>query len=146
MRRRSENGQSLVEMALVAPLLLLLLAGVVDFGRAFHDYIVIMNSAREGARIASRLPCRAGSITQRQTLKTTIQNAVIQEAVNSGVTLAATNVTISPDPINSGCYSEGGSPITVRVDYTVSTILGSLIGVSAIPMPSQTSMVWFGND
>ena len=38
----------------VLPLLLLILAGMADIGRAFNSYMVITNAAREGARAASR--------------------------------------------------------------------------------------------
>ncbi len=41
-------------MALILPVLLLLVAAVADFGRAFNSYIVINNAAREGARFAAR--------------------------------------------------------------------------------------------
>ena len=55
-RRRRERGQSLVETAIVFPILLLLLAAVVDFGRAFDAYIVLTNAAREGARYGAIHP------------------------------------------------------------------------------------------
>lgn len=44
------RGQALVETALVLPLLLLLLWGVVEFGRIGHAYLSITHAAREGAR------------------------------------------------------------------------------------------------
>ncbi len=44
------RGQALVEMALVLPLLLMLLWGVVEFGRVGHAYLVVTHAAREGAR------------------------------------------------------------------------------------------------
>ncbi len=50
---KSEKGQSLVEFALVLPLLLMLLFGIVDFGRAFHAYLTIDHAGREAARAAS---------------------------------------------------------------------------------------------
>ena len=42
-----EKGANLVEAAMVVPLLLLLLVGVSDMGRAYHTYITIINAARE---------------------------------------------------------------------------------------------------
>lgn len=48
--RNSERGQSLVEFALVLPLLLMLLMGVVFFTMAFNLQQVLNNAAREGAR------------------------------------------------------------------------------------------------
>jgi Flp pilus assembly protein TadG len=51
LRSRSE-GNALVEFAMVLPLLLLVIAGIVDFGFTFQRYEVVTNAAREGARIA----------------------------------------------------------------------------------------------
>ena len=48
--KRSERGANLVEFAIVLPLLVLILAGLADLGRAFYNYMVITNAAREGAR------------------------------------------------------------------------------------------------
>jgi Flp pilus assembly protein TadG len=49
--RRRQRGQNLVEFALVAPLFLLLVMAIVDFGWLFKTYITTTNCAREGARI-----------------------------------------------------------------------------------------------
>ena len=56
LRRRHaaapERGAELIEFALVLPLLLLLVLGIVDFGFLFQRLEVVTNAAREGARIA----------------------------------------------------------------------------------------------
>jgi Flp pilus assembly protein TadG len=52
LRRR--RGQSLVETALIAPILITVLLCVVDFGRAAYDYSSLSAAAREGARVAIR--------------------------------------------------------------------------------------------
>lgn len=49
-----ENGQALLELALVLPLLVLLALGVFDFSRAIHAKNIITNVSREGASLASR--------------------------------------------------------------------------------------------
>ena len=48
----SERGAELIEFALVLPLLLLIILGIVDFGFMFQRFEVVTNAAREGARIA----------------------------------------------------------------------------------------------
>ena len=56
-RRRRTNfqkAQALIEFALVSPVLLLLLFGVVDIGRAIFYYDTLNHAAREGARVAVR--------------------------------------------------------------------------------------------
>ena len=52
-RRRSHRGAVLVEFALVAPLLFLLIFATIDFGWAFGQHLDVRHGAREGARLAS---------------------------------------------------------------------------------------------
>ena len=49
---KSEKGQAMVEFALVLPLLLILLCGIIDFGWLYYNQITLNNAAREGARYA----------------------------------------------------------------------------------------------
>ena len=49
---RDERGAELIEFALVFPILMLLLAGILDFGMLLRNYEVVTNAAREGARVA----------------------------------------------------------------------------------------------
>jgi hypothetical protein len=51
---RSQRCQSLVEFAIVAPLLLVLLFAVVDFGRVIYVYVTLNQAVNEGARVAIR--------------------------------------------------------------------------------------------
>lgn len=51
--RRDESGQSLVEFAVVLPLVLLLLLGIMDFGKAFNYWITENQVAAQGARRAA---------------------------------------------------------------------------------------------
>ena len=51
-RSRNRRGQALVEFALLLPFLLLLLLGVIEFGRAWNVKQVLTNASREGARYA----------------------------------------------------------------------------------------------
>ncbi len=50
IEHRRQRGDSLVELALVLPVLLLILMSILDFGRAVYTYHVVANCAREGAR------------------------------------------------------------------------------------------------
>jgi TadE-like protein len=50
---RSERGQSLAEFALVLPLLVLLLFGIIQFGVTFNHYITLTDAVRAGARKAA---------------------------------------------------------------------------------------------
>lgn len=50
--RRRSRGQSLVELALIAPVLLIILLLAIDFGRAFYSWVILQNAARIGANFA----------------------------------------------------------------------------------------------
>jgi Flp pilus assembly protein TadG len=54
VRRRSERGQSLVELALMLPVILFLLVGVVEVGNALNAYLTLVDGARDGARWLQR--------------------------------------------------------------------------------------------
>ena len=51
---REQRSQALIEFALVSPVLLLLLFGTIDIGRAVFYYDTLNHAAREGARLAAR--------------------------------------------------------------------------------------------
>jgi Flp pilus assembly protein TadG len=48
----SERGAELIEFAIVLPILMLLVAGIFDFGMMFRTFEAVTNAAREGARVA----------------------------------------------------------------------------------------------
>lgn len=51
---RSERGAALVELAVALPLLLVIMVGTIDFGRAFRTAMIVTNAARAGAQLARR--------------------------------------------------------------------------------------------
>jgi Flp pilus assembly protein TadG len=53
MRRFNERGNAVVEMALLLPILLLVLFGITEFGRAVMTANVLHTASREGARLAA---------------------------------------------------------------------------------------------
>jgi hypothetical protein len=88
--RSGQRSQALIEFALVSPVLLLLLFGVIDIGRAIFYYDTLNHAAREGARVAVRasnqLPTNADVVTmvRSQMLGTT----VVQPCPNGPVSAA----------------------------------------------------------
>jgi|PlaIllAssembly_1097288.scaffolds.fasta_scaffold32411_1 Flp pilus assembly protein TadG len=50
MKVRNENGTALVEFAITAPLLFLILFGIIEFGILLYDKAMLTNASREGAR------------------------------------------------------------------------------------------------
>ncbi len=52
-RRRGERGVALVEAAIITPLLMMLVFGIIEFGFAFKDSLTLANGSRAGARVGS---------------------------------------------------------------------------------------------
>lgn len=102
-RHDTERGAGVVEFALILPLLLMLVFGVVQFGLLFNRQQALHASAREGARIAA-LP----SATQ-----TDIQNRAIDAL--DGIPLEGTpTVTITPN-VTKPCEGRLGEAVQVAV-------------------------------
>ena len=64
-RTFKEHGQSLVELALMFTILLVLVAGAVDFGRAFFTWLSLRDAAQEGAAYGSIAPENLAEIDER---------------------------------------------------------------------------------
>ena len=62
-RGRRERGQSLVEFAVLVPLFMLILIGMLEFGLMFNHDLTLQYASREGARVVAALGCGATSNT-----------------------------------------------------------------------------------
>jgi|LSQX01.3.fsa_nt_gb Flp pilus assembly protein TadG len=129
LRDGSRPGQSLVEMALVLPLLMILLVGVVDVGRAMFAKIAITNASREGARYASRYP----------TYSTKIREAVELELEANGLEPTDVDLQVSFEPENSP--PRLGDEVTVALAYPYDMILGGILGMGPIDIGAATRMI-----
>ena len=121
----------MVEFALVAPLLMLLLFGMLDFGKAFAYWIDETHLANTGARMAvvNNWPTKG---TQ------TLQDYLVSEA-DTGELQANAVACISflgnPDPVL-------GDPVkvTVKVDYQWLPIISNMLGIEAKPIGATSTM------
>ena len=113
--RQGERGSSLVEMVVVVPLLLLVMAGVVDLGRAYFVSIKVIDAARAGARYGVTNPVGAEMCA-----------SAMAEAENLPL-----SVTLSCSA-NPGTGS--GTPAKVTVSCNFPMIMGGWVGTSSIPI------------
>ena len=122
---KNERGQAMVELALVLPVLLLLLMGIVEFCRVFHSYLVITNASREGARVA----VLGKSDTE-------IESRVAQ--VTAGLDAANLQTDVTPSPAER----ISGTIATVEVHYQIPLIfpLFETVAPNPLPIASRTSM------
>ena len=92
-RIRSEYGAELIEMAMVTPILLLLVGGIVDFGFVFRSWQIVTNAAREGARVGV-LPGYACDDTAGGDVESRV-SAYLSTAGLSGATVNAATTTVN---------------------------------------------------
>src|SRR5438093_1603235 len=124
---RGRRGQSLVELAVAFPLLLLLVAGALDLAHAYSLAGILANAAREGAR-------HGASHATDDDIKT----RVVQEAAGAPLTLDPSDVTITRDPDDNA-----GSSITVEVTYDVALLLSQALGLPQPTIRRHATMVIF---
>lgn len=103
----SERGAVAVEFALLAPVLIMILLGIMEFGRAYNAQVTLTNAAREGARAMAINNSQAIAISATKNAATQI-NPVLAD---SNITFSATN-----------CVE--GTQMTVTVNYSLSTLTG----------------------
>ena len=114
---RSEHGQAAVEFALVVPVLILLLLGILQCGIAFHDYLAVTDAARAAERQA--IEARVGGVTVND-----VKQAAWDAAPDLNHSSLSTTVTDASDPT----FQQGGSQLTVTVTYPYSiNILGIVV-------------------
>jgi hypothetical protein len=100
---RSQRSQGMVEFALIAPVILLLTFGIIDFGRGLYFYITLQQAANEGARVAVRA---SNFIDQNGASHQWPTNADVQAAVQAHAV-----VENLANPCPNGPIPNGGNPV-----------------------------------
>lgn len=105
LNKKNSKGQSLVEIAIVLPILILIVMGIIEFGLLFNNYIIIANASREAARKAAL----GGTDSE-----------IIQVVENMTTTLNLSNMNISISPSFSS--RRHGTQAKVEVVYRAGLI------------------------
>ncbi len=124
---RDESGQTMVEFALVAPLLLALVFGIIQFGIAFNNYLTLTDAVRAGSRqgAVSRAlpdPRAAAEARVRSAASTSLDSSV-------GGPLG---ITVTFRSLSGGNAIEQGGDVIVRATYPYE------INIFGIPLHSGT--------
>lgn len=118
------RGQALVEMAFVLPIILLIIMGMVEFGRIFNSYLIVTNASREGARVA----VVGGTDTDINNSIATSTNTLVQE-----------DITVDISPVEES--RTRGTQVTVTVHYNIEMICPIISGIVPNPFPINSSTV-----
>ena len=122
---KNEKGQSLIEFAIILPLLLLILMGILEFGIMLNSYLSINNSAREGARLG---------IVNGSNLE------IEQLITNISPNLNTENLTVNITPLDANRKSGDTLSVEVIYNYQVTIPIISNILNDVVVLKAQTSM------
>jgi Flp pilus assembly protein TadG len=120
--KQRRRGDAIVEFALVLPILLLILFGIMEVGRVLDAWIVVQNAAREGARVGTLADSTtAGSAAQQAA------NSYLQMAFASR---ADVDNTVVPAPI----VSADAVQVNVEADIHIYTPFMQAILAPSLPV------------
>lgn len=161
--RTSARGQALLEFALVIPIFLTVLIGMIDIGRIVWANNTLSNAAREAARFAvvhggSRstacpvgppatvtiIPVASVACPFPSPSKEAIRNTARAFVVAGGGSLTVTvcyGSGCSGDTDNVGATNARGTPVTVRVTSQVDMIVSSFVGISSAGVSAESTML-----
>jgi Flp pilus assembly protein TadG len=139
-RVENERGTNLVEYAIVLTLLLMVLFGLIDFGRALYAYHFVSNAAREGTRYAMvrGSTCTPGCTATSSDIQSYLKN------VPTGID--PTQLTVTPTWPGTNPTCTGGNPkapgcvVEVQVSYNFNFML-PFLPKSTVVMQSSSQMV-----
>lgn len=154
-RRCPHGGQSLVEFALIAPLLFALMFILVELGIVFSIYVGLTNSAREAARVgvsfqyeapsgATTTPAYTDIDTQREAqmdgaLRATLNPIIVYSDLNQLNPASGTRYSYSPNPPQPGNVYRYGDLVVVTLRYNHGLFF-NLLGPRSINIQSSSTM------
>jgi Flp pilus assembly protein TadG len=126
-RKSSDSGQAIVEFALILPVLLLIVLGIIQFGRLYSNDETITNATRAGARVAAVSRTASDPV-----------GATIQAVKNAAPNLDPSQVTVTVTPAPPW---QPGSSVTVTATYPYSIDLLGMVVKSGTLSSSTTERV-----
>jgi Flp pilus assembly protein TadG len=122
---KKDDGQAMVELALILPVLLLIIMGIFEFGFMFNNYLTLSNVSREAARYASLGGTDAQAVARATDIAPNLDNNRL-------------TIVITPTQANRG----RGDSLKVVVTYQYNLLTPFLDGVigNGIPLKAETVM------
>ena len=122
---QQQRGTAIVEFAIVLPLLLILIIGIVEFGFIFYDQAMVTNASREGARTGIVFNTDGNgnfSPVSDSTIADRVETYLLDNLISLGDSTAQFSLDPAPQRVpnpSTGQLSPGGTlTVTVRYPYT----------------------------
>lgn len=125
-----ERGQSMVELAITLTVMLMLLAGAVEFGIALFQFVQLRDAAQEGALYGSIHPGDDTNIAAR--VKSASQSPI--DLYHPDVTISITYPDGSPNCEGKGIRVEVSYPHKISMPF-----IGPIIGSNTIPLTANVT-------
>jgi Flp pilus assembly protein TadG len=142
---KHERGQSMVELALTLPILVLLLLGTLDFGMAIFSYSMLRDAAQEGAFYGSFNPANVDEIENRaRNISPRAEDVVFSSPVQLRDTDA---IKVSVQALGDACQGATNgvaNSIQVNVSYRypmMMPLIGRIIGSNTIPLTGTATNI-----
>lgn len=120
-----ERGQSLVELAIALIILILLLMGVIDLGRAFFTFMTLRDAAQEGAAYGSLFPADGTGIINR-----------VRNATDAPIDMTSADITVTATVVGGDACAGSGMRVDVNYENFPLTmpLFQAVMGRSTIPL------------
>ena len=125
-----EKGGVAVEFAMLLPLLVLLVFGIIQFGVLFNNYIAITHAAREGVRWAAL-----------EEPESVVKDKAVEAAPSLKPAIDPANITVDP---SSRSIANQGEQVEVTVSYAVPIIMpfiNEILGANVTLVASATQRI-----
>jgi len=142
-KRRKSRGQSLVEFVLILPVVLVILLGALDFGRAFMGWIVLNNAARVGANYAS-LNATAWDSPGNASRQATYASLVEDARTEAGVVLSGCETAAVPSPGFPNGFEIGDfAVVDLTCDFDpITPLIGEILTAGGGSLPVSARAVF----
>jgi len=130
-RRQSNRGQSLLEFAIILPVLLVIVAGVLDIGRLYFSYVAVTDAASEGVAYAATHP--------------TNESLIVARARDASNMTADESEIVFQCPTCPAVGSGDTVTVTVTYSFTLATpIVNAIVPGGVVPLRAVASEAVLG--
>jgi Flp pilus assembly protein TadG len=127
-KQRTKKGQSLIEMALAMTVMLVLLGGIVDLGRAFFTFMALRDAVQEGAMYGSLHPTSTAAI----------KTQVIDSSSMISDMISADDITV--ELLGAACTGNGMRVTAIYPDFPLTMpFMGAILGSQTLTLRASVT-------
>ena len=121
---KRKHGQAIVEFALILPVFILILLGIMEFGLVFHQYLIVTAASREGARVAALGGTDAETVTMVKASAASINTGQLTTTITPAARVKGQTVSVQVT-----------NPVTIRAP-----VIAQIFPQNPFPVSGTTIM------